>query len=75
MADRQVVARARVKMTIDLEADGTWGNDCSLAQILKQAEHETVEKVYRLVSGAHPRHKLAIVGKPVVTAVIAREKG
>lgn len=64
-------ARAKVQLTLELDAGSCWGADTSLSQIYDQAERETLNKVERIFGEAGVR--VYIVGKPVITAISAVE--
>jgi hypothetical protein len=72
MAQDQTTARARVQLTIELDAGSTWGNDCTVNQIYDQAGRESVNHVERIFHEA--KENIVIVGKPKVTAVFAKRE-
>lgn len=76
----EVVARARVVVTVEIPLPDKWGADCSLDQIQKQAK-DGAENALRnglvlsyLQCGRDPKTEATIVGEPRVTAILVDEK-
>lgn len=69
MADGKVSATARVIATIELPAGSSWGSDCALDQVYRQAAEETAIQL---------RHAIKGIGGTVtdvrVTAILAEVK-
>jgi hypothetical protein len=68
-------ATARVTLTVEVDIKSTWGDDCKLDQIYKQAAEEAVssltQHIYR-AGGFGGRIK--VVGEPNVMCVITTQK-
>lgn len=68
-----LVCTARAQVTIEIER-GTWGHDCTVAQVYDQAGREAINELNRLVSEARRANKgalrnMRIIGDPKVVAV------
>lgn len=64
---------ARVKLEVEVPSGSSWGPDCTMAQIQKQAIEgaiSTLERALVKEYGGGAR----LVGKPKVTAVLASEE-
>ena len=76
MSDRQISARARVTVTLELDAEGLWGGDCTVGQVHKQAIDnvratlDSPDAMGRLVAAG----KIRIVGEPLVRMVLTDER-
>ena len=62
-------ATARVQVTVEIVA-GTWGNDCSLEQVYKQAGEDACNKLTRALNPKDSAPIGRIVGTPKVLAVL-----
>lgn len=65
------VATARVRIVLDIPLADTWGGECAIEQIQKQATDEVLgmlrnNRVHELVNAT-------IVGHPEVTAILVKE--
>lgn len=65
----RLVAKARVQVTLDVELPDTWGPDCRVDQIQKQA----AESARQRLSNELKHTKCAVVGDPKVTAILVEE--
>lgn len=71
-AGDRVSASAVIQITLEVPANSSWGGDCDLKQIHAQASDETLNGVLTTLRVKFPR--VRVVGKPVVTTVLTREK-
>jgi len=63
------IVKATAKVQVIIEVDtSSWGKDCTVNQILRQASEEAVNKVRRMIETNNAR----IVGDPVVIATIGK---
>jgi len=71
----KVKATARVRITLDIPLTGTWGPECTVEQIQKQAKNEALGlfKV-KVIAQLPPELQHArVVGEPIVTGIFAEE--
>lgn len=71
MPDYRHSATACVELTIEIEVGSSWGGDCSVAQVHKQAEDEARDKLHRMISEAKGYGNVRLIGHPKVTAILA----
>lgn len=64
------MATARVKVTLEVEVRSSWGNECKLEQIEKQA---TEDALGALRNGL--RDRFTIIGAPEVICILVPTKG
>ena len=65
---KQIKAKARVQITVEIEAS-SWGEDCSIGQLYKQAAESARETlIAALKPGEHGR--VTIIGESKVIGVI-----
>jgi hypothetical protein len=57
-------------VVLELDAGSTWGGDCTVEQIERQAAKETLERIERGVLG----DSVKVLNKPVVDIVIVKEE-
>lgn len=57
---------AKVTLTLELTNLGTWGPECQIDQVYRQALAQAVGKLGRLFEG---QRDLRIVGRPIVQAI------
>ncbi|HBB6714661.1 TPA: hypothetical protein F6V03_001372 [Serratia marcescens] len=57
---------AKVTLTLELTNLGSWGPECQINQVYKQALDQAVGKLGRLLNG---QSDIRIVGRPVVQAI------
>lgn len=62
-------ATAHVTATVEVVVNGSWGGECSVAQIHKQAAEEAANKIRNLF-----KEGVRLRGDPQVTAVMAVRK-
>lgn len=70
---KQVKAIARVQVTLELYA-GSWGDDCTVAQMHKQAADSALEQVHRLQTSRPGSVHFKIHGEPKVVGVLTEEE-
>jgi len=58
-----MITKATVQVTIEVEASSTWGPECSMDQIVRQASESAIGQI------RHSLHKYRIIGDPSVTTV------
>ncbi len=63
-------ARARVRVVLEIDAGGCWGDDCDMAQIRKQASESAVARLHEI---SHAETDMKILNT-VVTAVLVCEE-
>jgi len=79
-------ARARVQVTVELLLSDTWGDDCTTAQVMKQARDGVEQMLMRGLAIVTPglrgamtlpdgssKTPATIVGEPKVTMVLVEE--
>ncbi|MCU9947518.1 hypothetical protein [Pseudomonas sp. PDM13] len=68
----RTITKARVRLTLDVPV-GTWGPDCLIDQVYKQASEEAINRVRNLLQG-----RARVVGvvevEAITTALEEREK-
>lgn len=66
MSGQKITAGASVRVTLEVYALGTWGSECSAAQVHKQAAEEAMHRIRDMLSRVpHVR----VVSEPVVTMI------
>lgn len=75
MSDK-ISTHARVTLTIEFSVGSSWGEKCSIEQVHKQAVDEAYGFIENTVKSKIPeaRHKIRIVGKPKIEAIIVRSE-
>lgn len=58
-----MITKATVQVTVEIEASGSWGSDCSMDQIIRQASESAVGQIRNAL------HKHRIIGEPAVTTI------
>lgn len=66
-----VTVHATVRVEIEF-TEGSWGPDCDLAQVYKQAKEGAIQKLYS-ITGVHGKH-FKVVSEPKVTAVLVPQE-
>lgn len=64
-------ATARVQITIEVDSGSSWGPDCTVEQVLKQAGEESLARITSILRDCKIR--ATVIGKPKVIAVMAGE--
>jgi hypothetical protein len=64
-----VTATATVTLTIEVKADGCWGDGSDIAQVHRQARESAVQILNRCVNPTD-RNKIKIIGTPKIVNVI-----
>lgn len=70
MSETKFRARARVQVTLDVDAGSVWGLDCEMSQLVDQASRETTEQLKRHLKGLGG---VRIIGEPKITAIFAEQ--
>ena len=68
------VSTARVTLTLEIEVESTWGDDCTVGQVYKQAQDGAMGTISQMVaaSGVNKyRERVRVIGKSKIDAVIA----
>jgi hypothetical protein len=68
MAEKRVSAKARVRVTLEIPVGDSWGEECDIAQIHRQAKESALGMIRN--SQFHELKLAVIVGEPVVTAIL-----
>ena len=61
--------RARVQVTLDVDAGSVWGGDCPLEQVYSQARKDAE----RTLTTALAKMDVRVIGPMKITAVLAQE--
>jgi len=71
MSDEKMKATAKVKLTLEIPIGSSWGKDCTVDQVMKQAKNEAADIVHRVIyrSGLHVK-----ILSTEVKAVFANEQ-
>jgi hypothetical protein len=64
--EQRLKAHARVQLTVSIDLKDTWGNECTINQIQKQAKDGAISSMWKWVEETG----VTIVGEPKVTIVI-----
>ena len=74
--EKKVTVRAVVTCTVEVTVDDSWGGDCPMSQVSKQAR-VSAERRLKLVgsaaAGFKDDQKVRFVGEPTVKAIIVEE--
>lgn len=67
---------AIVQLTLEVQVSSSWGGDCSMDQVFKQARDEAVGAINNALGEARQslQNRIKIVGTPSVKAVAAERK-
>ncbi len=68
--DNMVGAKAKVTVMLEVYLNDTWGDECTVAQINKQARASAIGLLNRAYNGKD----VQIVGVPEVTSVLVQDK-
>lgn len=67
----KVSATARVSLTIEISVGDSWGEDCKMDQVYRQAADSAIGRLQRIVSDAKVVHGgIRVIGEPKVTAIL-----
>lgn len=58
-----MITKATVQVTVEVDASGSWGPECSMEQIIRQASESAVGQIRGSL------HKFRLIGDPAVTAI------
>jgi len=68
MSDKRIISiTAEVVLTIRVKCHDHWGLDCSMAQVLKQAEQSAKDALNNQAWDAKTQNDLEFIGEPVIT--------
>ncbi len=71
---KKIVAKARVKVTLELDLSDTWGSETPISQIQKQASDSAMQIVNkRLLDGGAPVNGRIIDGPDVQAILVETE--
>lgn len=66
-----MLATARVRLTIEIDARSNWGEDCTAKQIYDQASQEARREIDNMILGINKLGtNCKLVGKPEVDMVV-----
>jgi len=68
---KKVRALAKVQITVEVEASGAWGPDCSIGQLYNQAEESAKGSLANLFSAQGKSFR--IVGSPKVLGIMTED--
>ncbi len=71
---KPVGASAVVTVTVEVRANGSWGPDCSVAQVHRQAAEEAVNSVRNALRHAAYGDRMKVVGDPEIKTVIVERE-
>lgn len=71
MSNRQ--AKVHVRITVEVDADGPWGEDCSVGQTWEQGARSAMSHLDQLIKSNAAHGRVRLIGKPKVTTVIVEE--
>ena len=60
-----ISAGARAQVTVELSGLGSWGTDCTVAQVHKQAAEAAISRLQQMFHENKQRHSVMIVGVKV----------
>ncbi len=63
--------RARVTVTIEISVPDTWGPECTIKQVHKQAKASAVQIISKFAEAS--RSKFRIIGEVIPEAIIVEE--
>lgn len=63
---------ARVQITLDVASGSSWGDDCTLGQVHKQAAEGAINHINQLIRDG--RLRATIVGTPLVKSIIVPQE-
>jgi hypothetical protein len=69
--EKRVTAGARVTVTVEVTGCGTWGTDCRIDQVHRQAAEEAIGYIR---NRTERDRRLRIIGEPKVTMVTSTEE-
>jgi hypothetical protein len=71
MAD-EIFAKAVVNVEVEVSLTDTWGSDCKLNQVYRQAANSAIKMLFDRID-VKPGC-LRVIGTPKVTSILARRK-
>jgi hypothetical protein len=79
MGEKKVRATSRVQVTVEIDTGGSWGPDCTIDQIQKQAAEEARSALTRglmldlLKTGSDSKTSARIISEPRIIAILVEE--
>jgi hypothetical protein len=79
MGEKRVKATSRVQLTVEIDTGGSWGPDCTVDQIQKQAAEEARSALMRglvidcMKTGSDTKTSARIVSDPKIIAILVEE--
>lgn len=61
---------ARVRITLDIAAGSSWGDECTIQQVHEQAKRETVARIRTALQ----KTDFVLVGEPEITVITHQVK-
>jgi hypothetical protein len=76
MTNLEVLATARITVTVEIEVNGTWGGKSDINQVYRQAGNEAVNAFDSALKSPEVRKhvKAQIVGKPEINVITFARK-
>lgn len=71
MSEKRVHAHARVTLTVEIAVTDTWGEDCKLDQVYRQAAQSAVGEVRNGLARALDCGRARIIGEVKAVAILA----
>lgn len=69
MAEHRITAGAKVQLVVELSALGSWGHDCTIAQVHKQAAESAIGRLRN-----SNLENARIIGEPIIISVSTEER-
>ena len=69
--ESKIRTKARVKILLEISLSDTWGGDCPLSQVHKQAKDSAMNIVSQRIASSE--RNIRIVGKPEAVAIMVEE--
>ncbi|TET67294.1 MAG: hypothetical protein E3J56_13160 [Candidatus Aminicenantes bacterium] len=67
----RIKSRARVKVLLEISLPDTWGGDCLLSQVYKQAKDSAANIIVQKISAS--MKDIRVIGKAEVVAILVEE--
>ena len=73
--ETKIKATARVHITLEIDTDDVWGEDCSIGQLNKQATYSAINILNNLLSVKEGCiQRIRVIGEPKVIGILTEEK-
>lgn len=80
MSEKKIKATSRVTVTVEIDTGGSWGADCTVEQVQKQAADAARAALMRglvidlqTMSNSTQKTTARIVGEPKILAILVEE--